>query len=163
MESRKETYQEVGLSAALRSRGTFFSPWVTFTGSPLAQANCQSIFWSLTEQSNGTNYLGSIYAKTKQNRVQNGIQGSCQGAAAQFWFNAMGQIWGGFLVLDSMDLASDLLHPRLQSGHGRILGGDGRGDGCKHEEGDNGGLHIEWFDGTAEVCGDRGCLRVSIG
>jgi hypothetical protein len=133
MESWKETYQEVGLSAALRSRGAFFSPWVTFTGNPLAQVEWQSIFGSLTEQSNGTNNLGGIDAKSEKNRVQNGIQGSGQGAAAQFGFNALGHSCGCFLVLNSMDLASDLLHLRLQSRGGRILHRDGRGDGYKCE------------------------------
>jgi hypothetical protein len=143
----------------LRSRGAFFSPWVTFTGNPLAQVEWQSIFRSLTEQSNGTNNLGGIDAKSEQNRVQNGIQGSGQGAAAQFGFNALGQICDCFLVLNSMDLASDLLHLRLQSRGGRILDRDGRGDGYKCEKGGNRELHIEWFDGTVEVRGDRGCFE----
>jgi hypothetical protein len=120
----KGTTQEVGLGAALRSRGTFFCPLVT-------------------EQSNGTNNLGSIDAKTKQNRVQNGVQGSGQGTAAQGGLNALRRICGGSLVLHSVDLACDLLHLRLQRGGGRILDGDGRGDGYKCEKGENGELHIE--------------------
>jgi hypothetical protein len=35
------------------------------------------------------------------------------------------------LVLNSMYLACDLLHLHLQSEGSRMLGGDGRGDGCK--------------------------------